>query len=151
MRNLGILFFLILILPFVIIEAKPEKKDKGKAGPPKTSQAAVSVSVEISSAEKKIIQDYFREESGKKKKNIPRGLQKKVARGGELPPGWEKKIAKGEILPEDIYKTAEPLPEALTKKLAEGLKDTVLVKIEDKIVRLSKATKEVLDVFEIDF
>jgi hypothetical protein len=36
-----------------------------------------------------------------KKKKLPPGLQKKLARGGELPPGWQTKVRRGEVLDAD--------------------------------------------------
>jgi hypothetical protein len=43
---------------------------------------------------------------GNRYKNLPPGLQKKLARGGSLPPGWEKKI---EALPAGLLRDLPPL------------------------------------------
>ena len=45
----------------------------------------------------------IRSHYGGRYKNLPPGLQKKLARGGSLPPGWEKKM--------------EPFPAALERNL----------------------------------
>ncbi|MBW1911075.1 MAG: hypothetical protein JRJ11_16315, partial [Deltaproteobacteria bacterium] len=58
-----------------------------------------SLDVEILPSDKEKIREYYqkdkekgvKEKKAKKKKALPPGLKKKVARGGELPPGWQKK------------------------------------------------------------
>ncbi len=57
----------------------------------------------ITSEEKKIIKKYLKGVSAKKKnkvkkKSLPPGLAKKLARGGTLPPGWQMKVARGEVI-----------------------------------------------------
>ena len=41
-------------------------------------------------------------------RSLPPGLQKKVARGGQLPPGWQKKM---EPFPASVDRALLPLPE----------------------------------------
>lgn len=85
----------------------------------------------------------------KKKKKIPRGLQKKVARGGELPPGWQKKVARGEVMDPVVYERSRPLPPELVRTLPPQPQGTVIVTVEGKAVRLLEATLTILDVFDI--
>ncbi len=63
------------------------------------------------------------------------------SRTGELPPGWEKKLAVGNRLDRDIYSHARiivPLGE-------DGL---VTVRIENKVVRLIQATREIVEILD---
>lgn len=114
------------------------------------------VSVTFSSAERKVIHEYAHEcqtppARGKKAKGLPPGLAKKVARGGELPPGWQKKCVKGEIMSEPVLRQCHPLPPEVVVKLPAPPPDTIVVAISGKVVRLAKATHEILDVFDVKF
>lgn len=125
----------------------------------------VHVNVDICDTEKQVITEFLRtqretsreESSSNRKKDrkhsagLPPGLQKKVARGGSLPPGWQAKCNKGEIMPEDVYAHCEPLPKEVTVKLPPAPAGTILITIDGKIARLVKATREILDVFEVKF
>ena len=76
-----------------------------------------------------------------KDKSLPPGIEKKYERTGELPPGWEKKLAVGNRLDRDIYNHARiivPLGE-------DGL---VTVHIENKVVRLIQATREIVEILD---
>lgn len=84
-----------------------------------------------------------------KKKRLPPGLAKKVAKGGELPPGWQKKVARGEVMEQDLYRLSSSLPPHIIKELPRQPSGTVLVVLEGKIVRLLQATREILDVFDL--
>ena len=118
------------------------------------------LNVEIVTPEREIIKNYYHSNEGKyvkskkgkksKKKKLPPGLRKKIERGGDLPPGWQKKVARGEVLDPEVYKHAEPLPPGLTRKLPPQPEDTELLRVEGKIIRLYKATRTILDVFDID-
>lgn len=50
-------------------------------------------------------------------RNLPPGLQKKVARGGALPPGWQKKF---EPFPADVERRLSPLPEGHRRGVIDG-------------------------------
>lgn len=95
-------------------------------------------------------QDYLKGKKGKKKKVLPPGLQKKVARGGDLPPGWQKKIARGEVIDAELYKHAVHIPDDLIKRLPPQPEGTALIKVKGKIIRVLEATRTILDVFDLD-
>ncbi len=80
---------------------------------------------------------------------LPHGLAKKVARGGHLPPGWQKKLQKGKPLEPELYRLAQPVPDSIRVKLPVGPNGSVEIRLEGKIVRLHRATHEILDVFDI--
>ncbi len=102
------------------------------------------------------IRDYYRahpapapEPAPVKKKKLPPGLRKKVARGGQLPPGWQKKIARGEVMDAAVYEHSSPLPPELVKTLPPQPQGTVIVTVEGKAVRLLGATLTILDAFDL--
>jgi len=102
------------------------------------------------------IRDYYRahpapapEPPPVKKKKLPPGLRKKVARGGELPPGWQKKVARGEVMDPVVYEHSRPLPPELVRTLPPQPPGTVIVTVEGKAARLLEATLTILDVFDL--
>jgi len=125
--------------PAVIVKASPAKQPL--------------VSVTIGAPERDVIRAYVRTcveaPKGKKAKGLPPGLAKKVAAGGELPPGWQKKCVRGQILPVEVHKHCQPLPAEIVVKLPAPPAGTILVAIDGKVVRLAKATREILDVFDV--
>lgn len=119
------------------------------------------VRVTISSAERRILNDYARscledeprgrgKKKGWKHRGLPPGLAKKVERGGQLPPGWQRKLAKGEIMPVTVYQQCHSLPREVAVQLPPQPSGTILVAVDGKIVRLIQATREILDVFEVE-
>ena len=74
-----------------------------------------------------------------KSKNLPPGLQKKAAKGKELPPGWKMKLSKGSKLDKAVYdqgKVVVPIDD----------KGIITLRVEDKMIRLFKATREIVEV-----
>lgn len=108
----------------------------------------------ITSEEKKIIKKYLKGVSAKKngkvkKKSLPPGLAKKLARGGTLPPGWQMKVARGEVMDYEAYNNASTLPEELLRKLSSIPKGTVLLQVGNKIVKVIEASRKIVDLFEL--
>ena len=108
----------------------------------------------ITSEEKKIIRKYLngvssKKNKNKKKKSLPPGLAKKLARGGTLPPGWQMKVARGEVMDYEAYNSASPLPEELLRKLSTIPEGTVLIQVGNKIVKVIEASRKIVDLFEI--
>ncbi len=76
-----------------------------------------------------------------KVKQLPQGLEMKLDRGEPLPPGWQKKLVKGRVMGEDIYRHSKiviPID-------SNGL---LTIQIEGKLVRLYKATREIVDIMD---
>ena len=90
------------------------------------------------------------EEKFKKQKQLPPGLEKKYERTGELPPGWQKKLIKGEVLDSGIYKASKHIIELPKGYKIEPKTGTEILQIEDRIIRIKKNTKEILDIFDVD-
>ncbi len=108
----------------------------------------------ITPEEKKIIKKYLKGVSNKKKnkvkkKSLPPGLAKKLARGGTLPPGWQMKVARGEVIDHEVYINANPLPEELLRKLSSIPEGTVLLQVGNKIVKVIEASRKIVDLFEM--
>ncbi len=114
----------------------------------------IAADVRISEDERRAIKGYVEGYGGKGKsdkhgKPLPPGLAKKVARGERLPPGWQKKCVVGQVMPAEVYQKTHPVPPELVVKLPPPPPDTVTVTVGGKVVRLAKATLEILDVFDV--
>ncbi|MEH6626819.1 MAG: hypothetical protein V7739_10260 [Motiliproteus sp.] len=110
----------------------------------------------FSKDERSLINDYYNDESasgsGKnkgKKKALPKGLQKKLERGGELPPGWQKKLQRGEVIDPQLRASSESLPEDLLSRLPGDQQVTEILKVKDKIVRVIKGEGTVVDIIDL--
>lgn len=82
-----------------------------------------------------------------KQKNLPYGLQKKLQRTGELPPGWQKKIQKGEVVSHEVLENGVILLPPYWKDHPYS-KNSDIYEVEDRIIRVNRATNVILDVFK---
>lgn len=78
-----------------------------------------------------------------KHKDLPPGLQKKVERGGELSPGWKKKLRKGYVLDNNIFSHG-----VILNGKYPMIPGTSVYRIDDKVLRLSIATREIIDILK---
>ncbi|GFD82595.1 hypothetical protein KUL118_54570 [Tenacibaculum sp. KUL118] len=76
-----------------------------------------------------------------KDKDLPPGIEKKYERTGELPPGWEKKLSVGNRLDKHVYDHARVI-------VPLGDDGLVTVRIENKVVRLIQATREIVEILD---
>ena len=98
----------------------------------------------------RIIRDYYHgDQHGPKQKKLPKGLQKKYERTGELPPGWEMKLQRGEVMPIDIYRYGRPLPYDLRQRLPIGPVGSKIIEVEGKIIRVMENTREIIDILDL--
>ena len=93
-----------LLLVGAAVGASPSQgKSKNKASQEKAkdkaTDAGVAVHVVFAPADVTVLRNYY----APRYRDLPPGLQKKVARGGQLPPGWQKKF--------------EPFPVVLERQL----------------------------------
>lgn len=79
-----------------------------------------------------------------KQKEIPHGLQKKLDNGERLPAGWEKKLAKGQIVDDHILHSGR----ILNTNLYPNVINSDIYQVENKIFRISRDTKEILDILK---
>lgn len=91
----------------------------------------------------------YAKKPGSDESELPKGLQKKVARGGELPPGWQKKLQKGEVLEPEVMSHGEPVPERVRVRLPVAEQGSVDITLDGKVIRLEEATRRILNVFEL--
>jgi hypothetical protein len=82
-------------------------------------------------------------------KSLPPGLQKKLARGGDLPPGWQDKVRRGEVLDPELYRYGERLPRRYLERLGHGSEAAELILLGDRIVRVAEGRGTVLDVIDL--
>jgi len=162
MHKALILSCMLLLVTPALAKDKNKEHFAGDTSHPAKSQNAQPHSRESGQYSQSSIQDiidsYYREQfhakkgkkNGKKKKNIPPGLQKKLARGGELPPGWQKKVARGEVLDWQIYSRSVKLPQDLLRRLPAMSQGTELLRLEDRVFRILNDTREILDIFTIN-
>jgi hypothetical protein len=94
--------------------------------------------------ERRIINDYYRRDTTKKK-GLPPGLAK---RGGKLPPGLQKHLEKNGQLPPGLQKRLEPLPSALDARLPSIPECWGRVIVEHDVILLDRRTNRILDIIE---
>ena len=156
MKNDTTIRWILLLAVLLVFAMQPPAQSKSKAGKNK-GQGKKSGQQNLVSPpddELAIIRAYLGQDgNGKKKgkqpKPLPPGLQKKMARGWNLPPGWQKKLQRGEVLPVDLYARAEKLPEDLLRKLPPQRKDVEAVILENKVVKILRKTREILDILDL--
>jgi Ni/Co efflux regulator RcnB len=144
-----IVFLITLALAITMpVQAKSKKPQKHE-----TSQVNVERKMEFSPAERNLIRAQLLEQkratSHQEHKDLPPGLQKKVARGKALPPGWQKKIAPGKSLDYQVYRQGESLPDVLLQRLPPSPVGSEILQVEDKIVLINSATRTILDAFDL--
>jgi hypothetical protein len=102
-----------LLLGGAVLDAhKGDKKDKSKKGKDakqvsrveeRDHRSNVSISVVWQAREVEVMRTHY----APRYKKLPKGLQKKYARTGQLPPGWQKKM---EPFPAELERQCAPLP-----------------------------------------
>lgn len=136
--------------------SKAEKEDQEGDESNIVSETESILDEIFSDEEKSIIEDYYNRNAASgtgqhkgKKKELPKGLQKKLERGGELPPGWQKKLSRGEVLDRETRYYSEDLPEDLISRLPGADAATEILRIQDKIVRVSKGEGTIIDMIDL--
>jgi len=71
------------------------------------------VRIVFSSEEIQIVREHY----NTRFRNLPPGLQKKLARGGQLPPGWQKKV---ETFPPELERRLLRLPAGHHRGVVDG-------------------------------
>jgi hypothetical protein len=78
-----------------------------------TDRRDVGVHIVFGSSEVTILRNHYYPQY----RNLPPGLQKKVARGKPLPPGWQKKL---QPFPVGIERQLGPLPRGYRRGVVDG-------------------------------
>jgi hypothetical protein len=107
-----------LLLGGTVVGASPQqgKSKKHAAEGPATDKGAdatVAVHVGFTPSEVTVLRTHY----APRYRNLPPGLQKKIARGGQLPPGWQKKF---EPFPVELERQFAPLPEGCRRGVIDG-------------------------------
>jgi hypothetical protein len=110
-----------LALATTVSVAAHEKSHGSHSQKPKSHESAaddadagrVTAHVHFSIGEKRVIREYY----APRYRSLPPGLQKKVARGGQLPPGWQKKL---QPFPVDVERRLSPLPRDCGRGVIDG-------------------------------
>ena len=111
-------FIAALILSGATLSAEPGAGKKyGKHGDVRgdvdTRGRDVSVHVAFSNGDLRVIREYYEP----RYRNLPPGLQKKLARTGQLPPGWQKKL---QPFPVIVERELVVLPAGYRRGLIDG-------------------------------
>jgi hypothetical protein len=91
MKSLICAVAIVLVCGAAVDAAQGQGRGRGQGNnDPGASDTAkpAQVNVVFSQRDVTLIRSHY----GNRFRNLPPGLQKKLARGGSLPPGWEKKI-----------------------------------------------------------
>lgn len=122
---------ILLLSAFVMAMPLLAKSDKAKKG------------------KKEELSGFSTQERGIIRSTLPPGLQKKLAKGKQLPPGWAKKVRVGERFPAQYLEYVEPVPVTIIKQLPPIRPTEEIVRVENKIIKIVKATQLIIDVFEL--
>jgi len=146
-----IIFTIIIAMAMIVpAQAKPKNDKYGKQY---NEQVEVKVEGVFSPAERNLIRSQLLGKQDAQAtggyRDLPPGLQKKVARGKSLPPGWQKKVAPGRSLDYQVYRQGMSLPDILLQRLPPSPIGSEIIRVEDKIIRLNSATRTILDVFNL--
>jgi len=147
MKRLGCATVCVLLL-VTSAAAKKQAPSAPPTVPPASSPPTAQpwLHMEITPLERDIVYQHLgdiRQTNKKPGKDLPPGLAKKVARGGQLPPGWQKKVARGEVLPPTVY------TQVVIRKLPPPPAGTILITLDGKLIRLMEATRTILDVLTL--
>jgi len=111
------LLMVTLVLAAGTTATAHQKSHASHAQKPQRTDSAVApraaVEVHFSIGAQKVIREYY----APRYRSLPPGLQKKVARGGELPPGWQKKL---QPFPVEVERKLAPLPRDCARGVIDG-------------------------------
>lgn len=80
---------------------------------------------------------------------LPPGLAKNLQRGKPLPPGWQKKLQQGWVVDDAYWPAFQPVPFDYWPTKLTRYPDTGLYLVGDRLVRVYKPRREVIDVIRI--
>ena len=145
-----VILALVLASP---VQARPDKDKQHKTNrQPTIEQTELSRTKLFSPAERNLIRAHLlgqKQTPPQQQKAFTPGLQKKIARGKSLPPGWQQKVEPGHSLDYHVYRQGERLPDTLLRRLPPPPLGSEVLRVEEKIIRLNSATRNILDVFDL--
>jgi hypothetical protein len=158
-------YFLLTVLTFVAgsvvyrehVAARSAPTSRNPAPETRTSNVRQQPAIKavITEEERRVIRDYVishaeSDRYGNKGSNVrplPAGLAKRASRK-DLPLGWDENLVQGAIMPPEVFRECYVLPNEILAHLPPPPTGTVLMSIDGRVVRLVRATREILDVFD---
>ncbi len=99
-------------------------------------------------SDKKDVQNFYKKYAGKNG-GLPPGLAKKVKNGKPLPPGWRNKVKPGWQIDDEWMGRMHPLSSADVPANFKVSDDVGAYLLGDKILRVDKKTKKMLDFVDV--
>ena len=115
-RITGITLIAVLLAGVALTAESPKQgrgRKKGNYDRGGADTARVAIHVTFASSDVVILREHY----APRYRNLPPGLQKKVARGGQLPPGWQKKF---EPFPVAVERRLVALPSGYRRGVIDG-------------------------------
>jgi hypothetical protein len=103
----------VLAITFVAAGTVVESQGRRKTEAAASDRVSASLRISFSTHEAQIIREYY----APRYRNLPPGLQKKLARTGQLPPGWQKRF---EPFPVAVERQLLALPEGYRRGVIDG-------------------------------
>lgn len=103
----------VLVVAMLVSGAVVESQGRGKRVEPAVERVSASVHIVFGARDAQIIREYY----APRYRNLPPGLQKKLARTGQLPPGWQKRF---EPFPVAIERQLVALPVGYRRGVVDG-------------------------------
>lgn len=104
----------VLVVGLLMAGAVVESQGRGKRAEPAVQRVSgVSLQIVFGKQETQRIREYY----APRYRNLPPGLQKKLARTGQLPPGWQKRF---EPFPVELERQLVALPAGYRRGVVDG-------------------------------
>ena len=109
MKRLLCAFVVAVLMTGTVVESQ----GRGKRTEGAVDRVSASVEIVFGQRDAQIIKEYY----APRYRNLPPGLQKKLARTGQLPPGWQKRF---EPFPVAIERRLVALPGGYRRGVVDG-------------------------------
>lgn len=103
----------VLVVGLLMSGTVVESQGRGRTAEPSVERVSGSVHIAFGTHDAQIIREYY----APRYRNLPPGLQKKLARTGQLPPGWQKRF---EPFPVAIERQLVALPVGYRRGVVDG-------------------------------
>jgi hypothetical protein len=103
----------VLVVGVLMAGKVVESQGRGKSAEASVDRVSGSVQITFGRQDTQIIREYY----APRYQNLPPGLQKKLARTGQLPPGWQRRF---EPFPVAIERRLVALPGGYRRGVVDG-------------------------------
>ncbi len=83
--------------------------------------------------------------------HLPPGLRKQLDRDKPLPAGWESRLRPGQRIDPRILAHSQPVPPDVLQALPSQPRNTFLITIDGRLVKIARSSSIILDVFQLEF